>query len=146
MSNDGSTAVYVDTNIIIVSVEGDDGTLLHLFTQAARGRVELRTSELTLTEVLVAPMKQGNDALVGHYEDLLGTVDLWRVVPVSRAILRQAAALQAELGNKGMDSIHLATAAEQGCRFFLSSDRRLRLPPGMTRVSAADVHKIETLS
>ena len=66
--------VYIDTNVVIRGMERTDagsGEVGHLIELAERGKLELVTSELTLSEVLVGPIKLGDDLLVKAYLDLL---------------------------------------------------------------------------
>ena len=63
--------LYVDANIVIHLVEHKDDlakALADLFTAPRVGPPFLVTSELTLTEVLVTPCREGNDRLVYRYE------------------------------------------------------------------------------
>ncbi len=54
------------------------------------------------------------------------------MLSVERAILIEAAHLQARLGLRLPDAIHVATAVAAGCDVLLSNDRRLKVPAGMT--------------
>ena len=137
------TYVYIDTNAIIQSVEASEDALLFLVENAAADLLRLFTSELTLAEVLVGPLRSQNPKLVAQYEGLLTSDDILEVVPVDRHILRRSAELRAELGNKALDSIHLATALACNCKVVVSSDRRLRIPPGSIRLASSEVTDFE---
>lgn len=127
--------VHLDTNFFIRFIEGDSKPLLRLIDEAESGRCRLVTSELTLAEVLVVPLRLGREDLVAAYETLLANDGLIDVLPVTRKILRASAALRASIGNKGMDAVHVATAVEAECEIFLSSDTGIRPPPGLTLVT-----------
>ena len=60
------------------------------------------------------------------------------LVPVSREILMRSANLRGALGGKLADSIHAATAEQQGCARFMTEDIRLKLPPGLPRLRLAE--------
>lgn len=136
--------VYLDTNALISFFETDDSPIVFLFEQAAAGLVGLFTSELTLAEILVDPLRNHEDALADVYEEFLrtGDDDGFTVVPVSREILMVSARLRADWRGKIPDSIHVATALAFECGIVVSSDQRLRLPSGMTRI---DVEKADDL-
>jgi predicted nucleic acid-binding protein len=134
--------IYLDANAFISSVEGESDALAFLVGQASAGLVELYTSELTLAEVLVSPLKKAQLELVELYELMLVSDDTLSVVPVDRDILRRSADIRAALGNKGADAIHVASAVSSACAAFVSSDKRLRLPDGMTRI---DVDRVTGL-
>jgi predicted nucleic acid-binding protein len=63
------------------------------------------------------------------------------LVPVSRRILFQSAELRfvrrRDHGKKLKlpDAIHLATAIQRGCRYFVSADTGIRLPAGIEMIN-----------
>lgn len=125
---------YLDANAIIQSVEVDGRPLASLTRHVEQGALRLHTSELTLAEVLVKPLREGAANLIRLYEGLLTPSEALSVLPITREILRASAELRAGVGNKGPDAIHVATALSASCSVFISSDARLRLPEGMTRL------------
>lgn len=135
--------VYLDSNFFIRFVESGDEALLFLFEQASADLLTLHTSELTLAEVLVDPLRQGDRLREASYMDLLTGDDLMEVVPVGRDILIRSADGRADFGNKLPDAVHVATALACACNVVLSSDRRLRLPSEMTRIGLEDVKDLD---
>lgn len=136
-------AAYLDANAIIRFVETDDDLLGILLERARRGALRLCTSEFTLAEVLVLPIRENNIELLEIYEELFspgGDID---IVPVDRAILRRSAELRATFGSRAPDAIHVATAALAECSIFVSSDLRIHLPEGIGRIDAEAVGEIE---
>ncbi len=132
---DGATA-YLDTNIVIAFVETDRWDLLDVFDMAAAHQSRLVTSDLTLAEVLVKPMKEGLDLMIDVYKAFLTSGDVLTVAPIGQDVLAEAARLRASLGNKLPDAIHVATASLHGCTAFVSDDRKVKLPTGMERRSS----------
>jgi predicted nucleic acid-binding protein len=120
-----SGRVYIDTEILIYSVERHPmyGPMLDaLWEQADNGTIELVTSELAVLEVLVLPIRLGDVALQQDYERLLtgGAIALF---PVSRAVLRKAAELRAQLASlRTPDALHAATALDAAARQFVTND------------------------
>jgi predicted nucleic acid-binding protein len=91
-----------------------------------RNIAPLATSELTLAEVLVASLADRDAALAATYETSLMSNATWSVLPIDRAILRQAARLRAaHKVLKLPDAIHLASATKARCSHFLASDLSL---------------------
>jgi predicted nucleic acid-binding protein len=135
--------IYLDANVFISSVEGPSTALVYLVEQASAGLAALYTSELTLAEVLVVPLKKARRELVDLYESMLVSGEIPSVIPVDRDVLRASAELRATVGNKGGDAIHVATALRHGCDYFVSSDKRIRLPLGLKRVEADLVTGLE---
>lgn len=134
--------IYLDANAIIRFIESKEDQITALVLQAAAGKTHLFTSELTLAEVLVIPLREGDGRLAEGYEELLQSDDTLTVVPIDRPILRRSAELRARLGGKGHDAIHCATAEISGCGVIISSDRRLRLPEGLRRVAVEDADEV----
>lgn len=134
--------VYLDANALIGYAEDHPifGPILEaVFKSLLNDSVELVTSELTVAEVLVAPLRDKNDGLVRAYEEITQSRRNFHLVPVSLAILKQSARLRSELGLKLPDAIHVATAVSSSCHIFLSEDTRLKVPPTLTICRIADL-------
>jgi predicted nucleic acid-binding protein len=80
------------------------------------------TSTLTLTEVLVHPYRDGNQALAEQYFHTLLNARNLRTVALSAAIA--AARIRAAYQLKTPDAIQLGTAKEGGATAFLTNDVR----------------------
>lgn len=126
--------VYVDTNAVIYRVERTEPYLAAsapLWDALDAGLVSIVTSELTLLEVLVKPLREGNTALASLYRTvLLGTAG-FTCVPITRAMLETAAQLRAAHQLKTPDAIHAATAQAHGSTLFVSNDKGFRRVPGL---------------
>jgi predicted nucleic acid-binding protein len=137
------TSVYLDANALIRFIEGEDDGLLFLIENAASDLLRVYTSEFTLSEVLVGPLKQGQSELVSLYEELLVSDEFLTVVAVDRTVLRRSAEVRATLGNKGPDAIHVATALSSGCTVFVSSDERIKLPKQLAQLRVDEVGNLD---
>ena len=136
-----SAIVYVDTAIIIYTVEANPTyftALQPLWQQFQDGNIELVTSELTLMETLVTPLKNADTVLANDYEQLLTASDI-QLVPISQLILRDAANLRATTSMKTPDAIHASTAINQTCTLFLTNDTGLRNIPGLSVTVLNDI-------
>lgn len=126
--------VYFDANIIIYLVEGFApflDQLRALSTALNTGEILAITSELTLAEVLVKPLKDQLSAIQQAYKIFLTPTPALNVVAIHYAILEEAAQLRATTKLKLPDAIHLATARQQQCDSFLTNDavfRTLNVP------------------
>jgi predicted nucleic acid-binding protein len=130
----GGGPVALDTAIFIYFIEEEPRFLpaiLPLFEQADSGKRELITSALTLLEVLVIPYRAGDLRLAERYELLLTKGRGVRVVDLTRDQLRAAAQLRAATGVKTPDALQLVSALGEGCRTFVTNDRRLPEIPGL---------------
>jgi predicted nucleic acid-binding protein len=104
------------------------------FEAMERGDIQVVTSTLTLTEVLVHPYKRGDRFLAEEYSRILLTHRHLRALPVSFEIAVEAARLRAAFGSKTPDSIQLATAKIGGATSFFSNDTRIAAIPGLELV------------
>ena len=117
--------VYLDTNIVIYAIEGfadlaeQIQALLHALDDA---QIVAVTSELTLAEALIKPLKDQNQPEQQAYKKFLTPTSVLQVVPISKEILEEAARLRATTKLRLPDAIHLATATLNGCDCFLTND------------------------
>src|SRR5712692_7955799 len=138
-----SGLVYFDTNPVIYSVEKNPAyrPLLEPLWQAAKaGTVEIVSSDLTLMETLVGPLKAGDTALATAYEQLFQQAQT-RLLPITQPILREAARLRATTKLKTPDALHLATATHAGCVLFVTNDVGFRGVTSLPLVILADLLK-----
>jgi predicted nucleic acid-binding protein len=123
-----SGLVYIDTMTLIYTVERYPAylPLLEPMWQIAQtGSIEIVSSELTLMEALVGPLRSGNTILKNAFEQaLLGTN--MRLIPITQAILREAARLRATTRLRTPDALHAATAQQTGCALFVTNDAGFR--------------------
>jgi predicted nucleic acid-binding protein len=92
----------------------------------AQQSITVVSSELSLLEVLVKPLRDGNQALATLYRNiLLGTAGMV-CMPISRAILESAAQLRANHKLRTPDAIHAASSMNFGCSLFVTNDAGFR--------------------
>lgn len=122
--------IYLDTNTINRAFEGNAADELAQDIVGMLGMIKLNqparfvTSQITLAEVLVHPIRTGDDYRRTYYQQLLSRSTPWLRVPhVSQSILVAAAELRATMRFKLPDAIHIATALSEGCSHILTSDR-----------------------
>ena len=85
---------------------------------------EIVVCDAARLECLVKPLANGDTAQEASYRAFFGNPPV-RMLPVTPATWDHAARLSATYRLKAMDSVHLATAIEQGCGLFLTSDATL---------------------
>ena len=122
--------VYIDTVTVIYAIEQAPtyGVLLNpLWNSLQAGNLEIFTSELTLMETLIMPMRNSDTFLIDAYERLLRSPQM-QLLPINQIILKEAARLRAITSSlRTPDAIHAATAIASGCAQFLTNDRPLRI-------------------
>jgi predicted nucleic acid-binding protein len=136
-----SGLVYVDANTLIYTVEKHPayGPLLQPLWLAAQAKtIEVVSSDLALMETLVLPLKNGDKTLEQAYERALLGTEL-RLLPLTHAILREAARLRATTRIKTPDALHAATALNAGCVLFVTNDAGFRSVAGLPLVILSDL-------
>lgn len=135
-------SVYIDTSVAIYSVEANLDywdVLQPLWFKSQIGEIKIVSSELTLMEALVRPLKTGDSLLVADYEELLLNNEEVGLIPIDRSILREAARLRAETNLKTPDALHAATALMASCQMFLTNDYDYKRIPGLPAVILREV-------
>jgi predicted nucleic acid-binding protein len=141
MTDTPNGRVYVDSNVLIYSVEGVPpaaGPAKRLIKTLLDRPSVLFTSEITLAEVLAPAKRRG--AWPMHmkrrvYLDLLIWSGAVSLVPITREILIRTADLRKTLPLKLPDAIHILSAIQSECAFFATGDADFKkAPPGMRLV------------
>ncbi len=63
---------------------------------------------------------------------LLQNPDFMSLAPVTLAIIERAAQLGAEMNMRLIDALHMATAEALACTVFMTNDRGIRAPAGIS--------------
>jgi predicted nucleic acid-binding protein len=138
------TAVGLDTAPLIYFIEKHTlclPLLLPFFEAVERGDIQVVTSTLTLTEVLVHPYRDGDANLAERYFHVLLHARHVKMVALSAGIAAAAARIRAEFQMKTPDAIQLATAKEGGATSFLTNDDGLASIPGLRLISLEQVRQ-----
>lgn len=121
-----SGIVYVDSQCLIYAVEGIPkyASVLRPMMDALDSRqIRIITSEITILEALVLPLRLNDANLIADYKRVLFRYGI-DLIPVSQPILLDAARLRADHRRlKTPDSIHAATALIEQPQAFVTSDR-----------------------
>jgi predicted nucleic acid-binding protein len=118
--------IFWDTNLFIYLFEGSavfGAQVASLREKMLRRGDQLVTSTLTLGEVLVKPMKEGDAKLLQEYADVLPAVAV--LLPFDAKAAAVYAQLRGDSGLRAPDAIQLACAASFGVDLFVTNDARL---------------------
>lgn len=118
--------IYLDTAPIIYSVEKHPvfWPLLETFWKVSNvEQFQLVTSELTLLETLVQPVRDGKLELAAAYKAFLSD---FLLNPITLTVLETATELRANQNFKTPDAIHSATAMNSGCDYLIANDNGFR--------------------
>ena len=126
--------VGLDTAPLIYFIE-QNPTYLEVvrafFRAMDRGDLRVVTSTLTLTEVLVYPLRLGNTELAEQYQNILFAQENLTTFSVSPEVAELAAQLRASWNLRTPDAIQMATAIRGGATFFFTNDLRLPTIPNL---------------
>jgi predicted nucleic acid-binding protein len=118
--------IFWDTNLFIYLLEGR-GSFFEQVKNLRRAMLsrgdQLLTSALTLGEVLVKPIEQGNEELARKYIEAISTASLTIAFDMSAAKIY--AVLRSDRSLRAPDAIQLACAATAGVDLFITNDARL---------------------
>jgi predicted nucleic acid-binding protein len=141
-----SGTVYLDANCFIYSVERIDPfrQLLDTLWQAvSSGQITVVTSELTLLEVLVKPLKEGDETTAAMFRIILRHSPDVQMLPITQAVLEEAANLRATTNLKTPDALHAATALLNGCMLFVTNDGAFRKSSNLTVAVLSEIVSLD---
>lgn len=133
--------IFWDTNLFIYLLE-DKGELTERVVSLRQRMVERRdqllTSALTLGEILVKPLKDGDDALAEQYEQAITASA--EVLPFDAATATRFATVRRDHAVRPPDAIQLACASLARVDMFITNDQRL------SRKVVPGIHFIQSLA
>ncbi len=121
-------SVYIDTNVLIYSVERVEPyrTLLEPMWLQARARIfDIFSSESIVLEALVKPLREDNKTLINLLHSMFDAREL-RLIPATREHWELAARLRAETGLRAADALHAASALLADAALFITNDGDFR--------------------
>ena len=80
------------------------------------------TSVITLSEVLVMPLREGKTQLAMQYEEILTMSENIDILDINTEIAKETAKIRADYSIKTPDAIQLATAKYSYADYFLTND------------------------
>ena len=129
--------VLVDTAPFIYMLE-DHPTLaprfVGLFEAERRGELTIAITPVTVAEVLVGPLKAGQEGLARRYERALLAYEL---VPIDAALAAQAARLRVRYRLRLPDALQLAAALEIGAHALVTFERDFTAVDGLLVLTGA---------
>ncbi len=126
---DGISKLYVDSAPLIYYVEEHFAyvdKMEYILNHVENTSLEAVSSVLTLSEVLVAPVRTGAHQVAQRYRTILLNRESCTLVPISANIAIRAASIRARYRSNTPDALHIASAIVSGCDAFLTNDHKLR--------------------
>ena len=120
--------VGLDTSPFIYHLQGDavySKITSDLFSAVESGSVRAITSVITLMEVQVKPISEGNTKVAEEYGILLQTFPNLSLRRIDDKAASRAAELRAKHRIGAPDALQLSVAIEEGAKAFVTNDERL---------------------
>lgn len=133
--------VYFDTNAIIYFIEQNPqfhAVVLEIFKLIGSDSISALTSQFTLTEMLIKPIRDKQPALIQNIKDLLLDREFFTLTATSESLFIKAAETGAAHGLRPADAIQFASALENHCHFFVTNDARFKSVGGLEVVHLGD--------
>lgn len=125
----GVQRLYIETAPLIYYVEENPvyvSRMDAIIDRIESTPIEVVSSVITLTEVLIHPLRLGNKRLEQEYRDILLHSGGFRLLSITSQIAEAAAELRARYNLRTPDALHVAAAVDAGCDAFLSNDADLQ--------------------
>ena len=103
-----------------------------VFEAQAAGQITFALSTVTLAEVLVGPLRHGDEIMAQRYRTML---EGWNAVPLDAELAMEAARIRATLGLKLYDAALVATAFHIGADAIVTHDRDLSRVRGLNVIT-----------
>ena len=121
--------VGVDSNAFIYylnAVEPYASIVRGLLERSHSGDLSVVASSLVVAELLVKPLREGNQTTIQIVETLMYSTPGIRVYPVDNGVAWRAAEIRAQSRRMPLvDAVIEATALEQGCQAIIGNDSQM---------------------
>ncbi len=123
-----SQTIALDTNLFIYVFEqqpvyGEKAKAL--LEQVEDWIISAIASAVSLTEILVKPIREGNLTLEKQYKLLFSHFPNLSILPVNHMVAERAACLRVKYNMKIPDALILASALAANAKLFITNDQRL---------------------
>jgi len=132
--------IFLDTAPLIYFMEAESAfmsLLSDLFSPSNNCR--FITSVITLSEVLVMPLREGKIQLAEQYKEILTMSENIHILDINIDIAGEAATIRANYSIKTPDAMQLATAKYGIVDYFLTNDLRLKSFKDLNVITLSDL-------
>ena len=134
--------VYFDVNPIIYFIEQNTQfaeTVTPVFEMIGEGSILAFTSELSLTEILIKPIRDNLNQVIQAHKELLLDTELFTLISPNQDTFLVAAELGGKSSMRTPDAIHMACAIESKCKYFITNDKGIKSTGGVTVVQIMEL-------
>jgi predicted nucleic acid-binding protein len=134
--------VYFDVNPIIYFIEQNTQfaeLVTPVFEMIGDGSILAFTSELSLTEVLIKPIRDNRIQVIQTHKELLLDPELFTLISPNQDTFLLAAQLGGKLSMRTPDAIHMACAIESKCKYFITNDKGIKSTGDVIVIQVGDL-------
>ena len=132
--------IFLDTAPLIYYMEGRNGYVQKLHELfSIKSHCQFITSVITLSEVLVLPLRENNTILATQYENILTHAENIDIYGINIQVAKDSARLRAKYTIKTPDALQLATAQYSSADYFLTNDLRLKSINDLNIITLSDL-------
>jgi predicted nucleic acid-binding protein len=139
--------VYFDTNPIIYFIEQNQtyfDIVSPIFQLIGTDEITAITSEFTLTETLIKPIRESENQIVQDIKDLLLDPELFTLTKISKDTCLRSAEIGGISGMRPADALHFVSAIENNCHYFITNDKKFRSQNGVTVLFLSELKELKT--
>lgn len=121
--------IAIDSSIFIYAFEQHpqfEPLCTVVFDLVSTHQLQLVTSAITVSEILVRPYQLDNVAVVQLYQQLFATLPQFTIIDVNYALAETAAYVRAKHNLTLPDAIQIATALQHEATVFVTNDLKLK--------------------
>jgi predicted nucleic acid-binding protein len=133
--------VYFDVNPIIYFIEQNTQfaeAVTPVFEMIGDGSIVAYTSELSLTEILIKPIRDNLNQVIQAHKELLLDPELFTLISPNQDTFLLAAELGGKMSMRTPDAIHMACAIESKCKYFVTNDKGIKSTGDVSVVQIGD--------
>jgi predicted nucleic acid-binding protein len=134
--------IAFDANVFIYLFEGSGALSLaaaSILDAISAGRSTGIAATIALSELIVGPVRAGDETMAERYLDAIRSIEHLQVVPATAEIAADAGVVRGRTGLTLADALHVATARAAGASALVTNDRRIRSMLQLDVVQLADL-------
>jgi predicted nucleic acid-binding protein len=134
--------IAFDANVFIYLFEGSGALSLaaaSILDAISAGRSTGIAATIALSELIVGPVRAGDETMAERYLDAIRSIEHLHVVPATAEIAADAGVVRGRTGLTLADALHVATARAAGASALVTNDRRIRSMLQLDVVQLADL-------
>jgi len=134
--------IAFDANVFIYLFEGEGDlsrAAASVLDAISDGRATGLAATIALSEVIVGPVRAGDETMAERYVDAIRSIEHLDLMPATVEIAADASFIRGRKGLTLADALHVATARAGGASAIVTNDRRIRPMPKLAVVQLADL-------